>query len=193
MNPPDEEQLWPPTDTSKSSPSPKPTMTDSGTTHTIPNDEIITVTKHTLITTGKPPPPLTSTSASLGASLSGQQPTESVSEPPDLPAETGSFGTDAGPSGVALSKGAIAGMAIGGVVLLAAVTVLISLLKRRHKSKKAQNLNTEPGAYNGTVTDDFFDDKHFPRSISQRTTGTQEAVDPFAPFGGPYFSFHALF
>src|ERR1700712_5714127 len=60
-------KLWPPVDETTYSSSRRSTkaMTDSGITHTIPNDEVVTVTKHTLITTGQlpsptePPPSLT--------------------------------------------------------------------------------------------------------------------------------------
>jgi len=157
-------------------------MTDSGITHTIPNDEVVTVTRHTLITTGKLPVP-TEHPPSLNES------TTSESTERELPTPTGTPPTATnmpdGSTSAALSTGAIVGAALGGFAIVIASIVIFFLLRRRRK--KARHVSNDSGASNGTVREDFYDDKHFPASsVTPHTTGTQDPGDPFAPFGGPW-------
>ncbi|UKZ81059.1 hypothetical protein TrVFT333_008827 [Trichoderma virens FT-333] len=162
------------------------TMTDSGITHTIPNNSIVTITRHTTITTGRPPTtssrstntaPATSgtpISASSTVSLSGVLPSS--------PTANNATATPSGAPGAgSLSTGAIAGIAVGGATLIAITVVLILVLVRRKKRREFETNSIFPQDNN---RDEVVEEKHFPNTVSTHTTGTQGSSDPFAAFGG---------
>lgn len=159
---------------------PTKTMTDSGTTHTIPNNDRVTVTKHTLIVTDKAPsrtptPTVSSSSVldSTGVPSSGATRV--------VPSETASAsgGSPEDNAGSSFSTGAIAGAAIGGVIALAIIAILIVVFhrRRRHARRYSQDSMNNIGE-NGSGEKAYFE------AMSPHTTGTQGSGDPFAPFGG---------
>lgn len=75
----------------------------------------------------------------------------------------------------------IVGIAVGSVVLVAAIVILVLTLVRRKKRRGSETGSVLPQD-NGR--DDVVEDKHFPHPVSAHTTGTQGSSDPFAPFGG---------
>ncbi|KAL6898129.1 hypothetical protein GGI43DRAFT_385023 [Trichoderma evansii] len=176
-----------PTTSSRSTASSKESaaMTDSGITHTIPNNSIVTITRHTTIITGRPPE-TTSSSIDPISTTSGTPITESASstsEETPLPSSTNasSVGTSSENSGASpLSPGAIVGIAVGGVALIAIIVVIVLTLLHRKKQRRSEaDFDLQD---NGR--DDVVEEKHFPPSVSAHTTGTQGSSDPFAPFGG---------
>ncbi|KAM5356096.1 hypothetical protein ACJ41O_002742 [Fusarium nematophilum] len=156
---------------------PSRTMTDSGTTRTIPNPNRVTVTRHTLIITDKAPVG-TPTSSNISSS---------VIHPSSLPSSgsTG-FGSPAqtsasdpfagGADDGSPSTGAIVGAAVGGAVALAILTVLVVAFLRRRKLNRE-----ESGSGDGQHSSG---EKNYYQGVSRHTTGTRESHDPFAPFGG---------
>ncbi|TFA98124.1 hypothetical protein CCMA1212_010117 [Trichoderma ghanense] len=173
-----------PTPTSKES----ATMTDSGITHTIPNNSIVTITRHTTITTGRP---TTTTSDTFVTSPSTTDvpltgtPT-ATSEITPAPSSTDAQTTTSPSQSSAaspLSTGVIVGIAIGGAVAIAVLVVLAFALLRRRK-KQQPGSETASVIQQDTGRDEVVEDKHFPQPVSAHTTGTQASSDPFAPFGG---------
>ena len=177
INPGDDEERPPEESTST-------TMTDSGVTHTIPNNEVITVTRHTLVVTGSPSSSSsalvttsavdssTFSSASINPSASGaSSPTPTASEQPSLDSP-----------GISLSTGAIIGVAVGGAVLFFVLLFAILIVRRHSKASRQQRLESQ--RRDSSARDDLVEDKYFPQPVSAHTTGTQGYTDPFAPFGG---------
>ncbi|KAL7946607.1 hypothetical protein V8C42DRAFT_321191 [Trichoderma barbatum] len=166
------------------------TMTDSGITHTIPNNSIVTITRHTTITTGRP---TTTTSDSIDplSTTSDSFITESSTAsfegvPASSPTNAnGTASPSKAPEAGPLSTGAIVGIAVGGAVLIAIAVVLMLTLvrsKKRRGSETDSVLHQDNGRDGGR--DEVVEEKHFPHNISAHTTGTQASSDPFAPFGG---------
>jgi hypothetical protein len=158
-------------------------MSESVITHTISNTNVVTVTKHTIVTIGSPPPTSSSEITSLAPSNSATSRPPTGTVPLSLTASPSSTDTGSGsPSPEnGLSSGAIAGVAVGGAVVLAVLAAIaVFMMKRRRKSREGSGSRTP--AQNGTGRDDVYDEKHFPQNMSPHTTGTQE--DPFSPFGG---------
>lgn len=154
------------------------TRTDSGRTVTVPNDEIVTVTRHTTIVTDKPPPlptAPTETAPPLPSPPIGE------SSPPVLPTESES--TEETQSGGPLPTGALVGVGVSGAALVAFIVIMVIMIKRRLKKRHEEDLAS-------TRNDDDFgredrEEKYFPQQMSAHTTGnTQGSGDPFAPFGG---------
>ncbi|OTA00796.1 hypothetical protein A9Z42_0010950 [Trichoderma parareesei] len=176
-----------PTPTSKKS----ATMTDSGITHTIPNNSIVTITRHTTITTGRPTTTPSDTSDLFSPSTTDVPLTGTISATSDItpaPSSTNAE-TTASPSASSssaaspLSTGVIVGIAIGGAVVIAILVVLgFALLRRRKKQQSGSE--TASVVQQDTGRDEVVEDKHFPQTVSAHTTGTQASSDPFAPFGG---------
>ena len=158
---------------------PMTTKTDSGRTVTIPNDEVITVTRHTTIVTDKSPrstsnPP----EPTAGAEESS---TRQVGNPPPASTETPGQAPnrDSG-----LPTGGIIGIGIGGAALIAFLVILAVMIKRSRKRRHEQEqteAESDDQVYGGA---DRYDEKHFPQHMSAHSTGTQGSKDPFAPFGG---------
>ncbi|KAL7816282.1 hypothetical protein V8C26DRAFT_429132 [Trichoderma gracile] len=182
-----------PTPTSKKS----ATMTDSGITHTIPNNSIVTITRHTTITTGRPTTTPSDTSdpsispSATDVPLTGTIPatSEIAPAPSSTDAETTASPSESSSSAAAaspLSTGVIVGIAIGGAVAIALLVVLAFALLRRRRKKQQQQSGSETASVTqqDTGRDEVVEDKHFPQPVSAHTTGTQASSDPFAPFGG---------
>lgn len=152
------------------------TRTDSGKTITVPNNEVITVTRHTTIVTDKSP---TSTAAPTEPTLpSGPPPDQSPAPAP--PVDSGA--SDDSQGGAPLPTGAIIGIGVGGAALVAFLAIVVIIIKRRLKKRREEDTAS-------TRNDDFGrddrDEKYFPQQMSAHTTGnTQASGDPFAPFGG---------
>ncbi|RFU79526.1 hypothetical protein TARUN_2679 [Trichoderma arundinaceum] len=162
------------------------TMTDSGITHTIPNNSIVTITRHTTITTGRSATTASGlvdlASSTSVATVTGTESATSDGIPTPSPtsadgATSPSESSETGP----LSLGAIVGIAIGGVALVAVIVVLVLTLMRR---KKHRGSDTDSVFRQGNRQDDVVEEKHFPHPISAHTAGSQGSSDPFAPFGG---------
>ncbi|KAL7913332.1 hypothetical protein GGI35DRAFT_287077 [Trichoderma velutinum] len=162
------------------------TMTDSGITHTIPNNSIVTITRHTTITTGRPS---TSTSDLIDtASTRSDTPitastTATFAEvPPSSPTNDNSTANPSeAHSASPLSTGAIVGIAVGGAVLIA-IAVLLMLTLARHKKRRGSE--TDSVLRQNNDRDDVVDEKHFPQNGPTHASGIQGSSDPFAPFGG---------
>lgn len=147
------------------------TKTDSGKTVTVPNNEVVTVTRHTLIITDKPPALPTTLSTITTSGFPG--------ETPSTPGENG---TASGNEGPALATGTLVGISVGGAILIAALVVLALFLKKRRKKQREESGSA---GTNDSGRDEGVEEKHFPK-MSPHTTGTQ-VEDPFAPFGGKRF------
>lgn len=158
--------------------------TDSGKTITIPNNEVVTVTKHTLIITDKPPP--LSTEASSTSFISPDSSRESFTL---TPSPTQSNGTDSSlenNDGPPLSTGGLVGIGVAGAAFIAVVIALTFMLKRRHKKAVENNDKVDYNAVYGR--DDLLAEKYLPQRGSLQTTGTPGNEDPFAPFGGEKYN-----
>ncbi|KAL6854694.1 hypothetical protein J3F83DRAFT_754493 [Trichoderma novae-zelandiae] len=163
------------------------TVTDSGVTHTIPNNSIITITRHTTITTGRQ---TTASSDTVAISPSttdvpltgtGSATSETTPAPSSTAAETATSPSESSAASP-LSTGVIVGIAIGGAVAIAILVVLAFALLRRRK--KHRGSETASVIQHDTGRDEVVEDKHFPQPMSAHTTGTRASSDPFAPFGG---------
>ncbi|KAJ4858571.1 hypothetical protein T069G_06838 [Trichoderma breve] len=161
-------------------------MTDSGITHTIPNNSIVTITRHTTITTGRPSSSTsdltdtasTRTGTPITASITATF-TELPSSPPANDSSTAS--SSEAPGTTPLSTGTIVGITVGGAVLIAIAVVLMLALVRR---KKRRGSETDSVLRQDNGRDDVVDEKHFPNNGPTDASGTQGNSDPFAPFGG---------
>ncbi|KOS20751.1 Proline-rich receptor-like protein kinase PERK1 [Escovopsis weberi] len=165
------------------------TMTDSGITHTIPNNSVVTVILHTTITTKRPSSAASSTDyalstgASLGTSIDMNGATATG---PASPAETGE-GASSDAAAEGLSTAAIIGVAVGGVVLISILGMIAMFVRRRRRERNddasevySPGFNEENGAVR---REEMPEEKHYPPPVSTHTTGTQGSGDPFAPFG----------
>ncbi|KAI5466768.1 hypothetical protein BGZ63DRAFT_7443 [Mariannaea sp. PMI_226] len=172
------------------------TMTDSGITHTIPNSNRVTVTKHTVIVTDKAPTPI---STSVIVSSSGTQWSAIPSLSGSAPAETTPAGdsveiaTNSSPS-----TGMIAGVAIGGAIALGICTFLLIRFLRRTRGV-AVGMGPDERFSIEDHPDNDHGEKSFLQAMSPHNTGSQGSQgttytsnmqgsqrrgDPFAPFGG---------
>ncbi|KAL7932618.1 hypothetical protein V8C35DRAFT_328250 [Trichoderma chlorosporum] len=162
------------------------TMTDSGITHTIPNNSIVTITRHTTITTGRPsittPDIIDTASATSGTSITTSSTASSEGVPEASPTDNTATASPSETPGVgSLSTGVIVGIAVGGTVLIAIVAVLVLTMIRRKKRRGSETDSVLP---QDSGRDEVVEEKHFPHNVSAQTTGTQGSSDPFAPFGG---------
>jgi hypothetical protein len=161
------------------------TKTDSGKTVTVPNNEVVTVTRHTLIITDKPPPlPSTTFQTSTGSSATDLQGEPSASSPGD---EGTDDTTDSG-ANHGMGPGVWAGIGIGGAILIILLFVGFVVVRKR-RQKHQDDLDATTTDYG---RDEAVEEKHFPEQITPHTTGTQPE-DPFAPFGGMFICFPDLF
>lgn len=168
------------------------TKTDSGRTVTVPNDKVVTVTRHTTIVTERPP----SSSSTLPAeqTVDAGQPSnsqlEGTSSEPFPSVSENLEPASTGDSGPALPQGGIIGIGIGGAALIAFLVGLFLMIKRSRKRRAKQELGNEADSNDqDSGRGDRYDEKHFPQKMSVQSTGTQGSRDPFAPFGGepPWF------
>ncbi|KAL7921720.1 hypothetical protein ACQKWADRAFT_313797 [Trichoderma austrokoningii] len=172
-----------PTATSKES----AVMTDSGITHTIPNNSIVTIIRHTTIVTGRPSVTTSSSTDPIATTSFAPaiEPASSTSEGTAAPSYT-AFSSETASSAHSgaspLSPGAIVGIAVGGVALIAIIVVTVLTLLRRKKQRRSEASDFDLHQDNGR--DDVVEEKHFPHPVSAHTTSTQGSSDPFAPFGG---------
>ncbi|KAK2593814.1 hypothetical protein QQS21_008472 [Conoideocrella luteorostrata] len=161
------------TDTVTDTVTPTPTKTDSGITHTIPNDSIVTVTKHTVIYSEAPKTTASSTgdvaittaSSTASYSTNTRKPTSTLAPPNAAPSQ-------------GLSSGAIAGAATGGAAILALV-IIICLVSRRRKKRRE--------SCDASETETLGGESRIHDSEKQNTSHAQPTlpnIDPFAPFGG---------
>ena len=151
--------------------------TDSGITHTIPNNSVVTITRHTVITTGSPPPTTSNAkpTSSLPLNATSSNFASSPAQGSPLGGSSPSDGTSPGSS-----AGVIIGAAVGGVILLVFLIVLWFFCKKqRQKTRDAVNDEAQE-----TNSQHHSEEKHIPQPASAQTTGTQAPSDPFAPFGG---------
>lgn len=155
------------------------TKTDSGQTVTVPNDEVVTVTRHTIIVTDKPPPLPTGTTFDTSAIPSSSL---SSGEPAKTPEDGGREDADADGGGASLPAAALAGIGVGGFVIVGILILVgFGVRKRRQKNREHHDA-ARPSDYD---RDQDLEEKHFPEHMTPHTTGTQ-ADDPFAPFGGMF-------
>ncbi|KAK5990951.1 hypothetical protein PT974_09226 [Cladobotryum mycophilum] len=158
------------------------TMTDSGITHTIPNNSVVTVTMHTTITTKRPSPTTSSADPASSADATLDDTGDTSGATTAAPTETDGIGSSNGAGAGRLSSGTIIGIAVGGAIVIAILGVMAIFLIRRRKRKARSNTYSTYNQDNGG--DDLVEEKHFPQALSTHTTGTQGSSDPFAPFGG---------
>ncbi|KAL2685184.1 hypothetical protein Neosp_006280 [[Neocosmospora] mangrovei] len=153
-------------------------MTDSGTTRTIPNPNKVTVTKHTLIITDRTPSFLPEVSTISSSWVDeGTWPT-SGSTGIGPPAQTNGSDPFAGDEGDSpLPTGTIVGAAVGGAAALAILAVLVFSLLRRRRLNQDNSGMADGGDNNGEKN------QWLGYGVSPHTTGTREDHDPFAPFG----------
>ncbi|KAG9257061.1 uncharacterized protein F5Z01DRAFT_671509 [Emericellopsis atlantica] len=160
------------------------TKTDSGRTITVPNNEVVTITRHTTIVTNRPQP---SSNTSSDATSAATGPiTEGPSVTTGSPTETP--GLDESHDG-GFPMGAIVGGAVSSALLVVVAVIAMIVLKRRSRRRRddTQSSLSSNDQYKRT---DRFDDKHFPqRQRSAHTADTAQTTatgvgDPFAPFGG---------
>lgn len=158
------------------------TMTDSGTTRTIPNPNRVTVTRLTILPTSKLPTtsmdaPLTFVTSSATDEL--LYPTASFeSTPTRIPTQTSTVSSSLKDDSSGTPPiGIIVGGVVGGVVVLALVFLAVFMVRRRRHNRELW-VN---GA--GEYTFDEKEEKSYLRRMLSRNT-TQKSQDPFAPFGG---------
>ncbi|KAF4449658.1 fatty-acid amide hydrolase [Fusarium austroafricanum] len=158
------------------------TMTDSGTTITVPNPNRVTVTKNTLIFTSKLPSSITPVESITGTRTGTNVftlPTAPLESTPGVnPTETGTSNTSPENNSGGPSIGLIVGGVVGGIAALGLVVLAVILLRRR-KHNEEQFVDSADGPYN-------FDEKeeksYLGRVLSRNAN--QKNPDPFAPFGG---------
>lgn len=166
--------------TSTKNDKPSKTMTDSGITHTIPNNNPVTITKHTIIVTDKTPTPKPSSVLTPSGAL--------WTTTHNLPGTTHTHTVVAGDSAAdaassSPSTGLIAGVSIGGAIALGICTfLLIRFFRRRRLAAASEGRFSIDG-----IRDNDHGEKNYLQVVSPHTTGTQGS-DPFAPFGGPQLS-----
>ncbi|KAH7163327.1 hypothetical protein B0J13DRAFT_634566 [Dactylonectria estremocensis] len=155
-------------------------MTDSGTTHTIPSNDRVTITKHTLIVTDKAPSrtpmPKVSSSSTLISTLVPSSRSATV-----VTTETSSAtaSSEYDPVG-GFSTGAIVGAAVGGVIALAIIAVLMVVFRRRRRRTRRNSQETM-----SHIRESESGEKAWFEAMSPHTTSTKgSGGDPFAPFGG---------
>lgn len=161
------------------------TETDSGRTVTIPNDNVVTVTSHTLIITSMLPDTTFTTAVQTPTTVLPISSSGESSLP--LPGETGVGNgeqDDAGEAGQGFfTTGVLVGISVGGAALVALLIFLALWVKRRQKKSREEHANSvddDPGR-DHLVEEKFFPSQH----VTPHTTGTR-GEDPFAPFGGTF-------
>lgn len=159
-----------PKETTKASPSPSETKTDSGITHTIPNSSIVTITKHTVVFSEAPP----SSTTSISETSTGTAPGTTCSDCNE-PGQTSNSDEDAS-NEVGVTPGAIAGIAAGGAIILALVVIIWVVARRRKRERQSSGVSDEDTT-GGSRVDGY-------EKVTPHTTGTGGVGDPFAPFGG---------
>lgn len=187
---PDTPKSPPPDKTSQASKTPTTTMTDSGITHTIPNDNQVTVTMHTTITQGIPttsstPPTNATTQASPTDSGHSALPTPSAAvQQPDDDSQSG------------ISSGAVVGIAISGAAVFVALCVLFFVWRRR-RARSGTQYSSGSTRHEARVShEDALGEKDYPwpwhvsnaRRASEQAgrLGRSNVGDPFGPFGGMF-------
>lgn len=154
-------------------------MTDSGTTRTIPNPNKVTITKHTLIITDKTPVPTPEVSTISSSWVDQGTLPSSGSTGIGSPAQTNGSDPFAGDNGDSSPPtGTIVGAAVGGAAALAILAVLFFALLRRRR------LNRDTSGMADADDDNGEKNQWAGYNVSPHTTGTREDHDPFAPFGG---------
>ncbi|KAH0595776.1 hypothetical protein MHUMG1_06324 [Metarhizium humberi] len=159
-----------PKETTKASPSPSETKTDSGITHTIPNSSIVTITKHTVVFSEAPP----SSTTSIPETSTGTAPGTTCSDCNE-PGQTSNSDEDASHE-VGVTPGTIAGIAAGGAIILALVVIIWVVARRRKRERQSSGVSDEDTT-GGSRVDGY-------EKVTPHTTGTGGVGDPFAPFGG---------
>ncbi|KAF4998819.1 hypothetical protein FGRMN_2874 [Fusarium graminum] len=162
---------------------PSKTMTDSGTTRTIPNPNRVTVTRVTLVPTSKLPP----------TSVEGEPLAPGTVTATDVfTYSTASFETS--PTGFATETstpipsveyshsgsppiGLIVGAVVGGVVALVLVVLAVMMIRRRKHNRELWVNGAGQYCY-----EEKEEKSYLKRMLSRNTT--QRSQDPFAPFGG---------
>ena len=163
------------------------TKTDSGRTVTVPNDEVVTVTRRTTIVTDKPP---SFTTIPTVTTLPPRPP------PDQTPTSTAPIesGTNVESDGAPPATGLFIGVGVGGAALVALFVIAGIIIKRRLKRRREEGAATTRNDEDFGVGDR--DEKYFPQQMSAHTTGdtqvTQASGDPFAPFGGRNLHFSSL-
>ncbi|KAM0437656.1 hypothetical protein ACHAPT_002020 [Fusarium lateritium] len=155
-------------------------MTDSGTTRTIPNPNKVTITRHTLIITDKTPVPTPEASTVSSSWIDEATLPSSGSTGTGPPAQTNGSDPFAGNGdGSPPPTGTIVGAAVGGAAALAILAVLVfTILRRRRRANQDRSDMADAGDNNGEKN------QWLRYGVSPHTTGTREDHDPFAPFGG---------
>lgn len=156
------------------------TKTDSGVTHTIPNNSIVTVTKHTIVFSEAPSSTPISSGIESGNGDNSSNASPTMSDLP--PIQTDSHRITDNKHGV--SSSAIVGAAIGGISIMAIVVVLVFWWKRKVKHQDLSSTSHDDSHDIGRSQAVDVDEKYFPTHVSPQTTGTKANSDPFAPFGG---------
>ncbi|KAG6003223.1 hypothetical protein E4U21_002255 [Claviceps maximensis] len=177
--------------TSISTPPPPPppsSKTDSGITHTIPNNSVVTVTRHTVVFSEAPPPTESSSSVtgdghttSTKAAVSTASTTPCASCTP-TPASTSPLPSSDSLGEGGLPSGAIAGVATGGAVAVIILLILVFVSRNRKKQRgKYDASETETLGYNDTRMNNG-SEKSNPVAVD--AGHLRPSSDPFAPFGG---------
>ncbi|KAF4469644.1 fatty-acid amide hydrolase [Fusarium albosuccineum] len=166
---------------------PSKTMTDSGTTRTIPNPDRVTVTRHTVIVTDKTPDPTPEPSF---ISFFSSDTTEAATLPTTgdtdtgAPTQTAAAGSSAGDQeGEPQPTGLIVGATVGGIVGLAILAVLlVTWFRRRQKRNRDGSGESDAGGRPDTSEEDKGPSVY---NFGFRThPSNNRGQDPFAPFGG---------
>ncbi|KAM0345223.1 hypothetical protein ACHAPU_006621 [Fusarium lateritium] len=162
---------------------PSKTMTDSGTTRTVPNPNRVTVTRVTLVPTSKLP---------LTSEEGGPLAPGTLTATDEFTYSTVSFETT--PTGFATETstpipsvkdnhsgsppiGLIVGAVVGGVVALVLVALAVMMIRRRKKNRELWVNGAGQYCY-----EEKEEKSYLKRMLSRNTT--QRSQDPFAPFGG---------
>ncbi len=178
-----------PDKSSPASETPTTTMTDSGITHTIPNDNQVTVTMHTTVTQGIP---TTSSTPSANETTPGSPPTDTGTV--TLPTQSNAATLpDRGSEG-GMSSGTVAGIAISGAVIFAALCILFFVWRRRRARSSTQYSSDSTRQEAFASHEAALGEKDYPwpwplsntRRASEQAgrLGLNNSGDPFGPFGG---------
>ncbi|KAG5980523.1 hypothetical protein E4U55_003938 [Claviceps digitariae] len=172
------------TTTSDSTP-PSSSMTDSGVTHTIPNNSVVTITRHTVVFSEAPPSTEESSSVTRDGHTTSEEATVSApasTAPCSTCTPTPTFtstslpSTD-GPTEGSFSSGAIAGAATGGVIIVLIVLVSVFVWRNRKKHRSKYDASE-------TETLGYGDSRVNGSEKSNHAEQLRPSSDPFAPFGG---------
>ncbi|RDA94172.1 hypothetical protein CP533_6634 [Ophiocordyceps camponoti-saundersi (nom. inval.)] len=165
----------------------RPTRTDSGITHTVPNHSIVTVTRHTVIFSAAPTTTTTDTTLAPATTTDGESlvpfSTLPLTDAAASSTETSGKGVGVGDGGASVSSGVVVGIAVAGCVVVGAVLLgLFFVLGRRRRRRRRREDADAAAAYDHGLGGT---DEKEEQPMSAHTTGTQASgADPFAPFGG---------